>query len=385
MSICPATNGCIGCLACYRGCPHQARRLVPDERERKKITIRVDGVPVQVYECTTVRRALESVGVTFGRFPGEGRIFAPCRVGGCHSCSVLANGEVVRACVTPVEEEMEIQTALPEAHTPLRIIHGPQAHQVGGKATPWRLKGDRYIEVAIWAAGCCYACPQCQNYHVTYDGRSEPMTPEEAAKLVTMHRRMYGVDRMAISGGEPTLNRRWLVQYFKALKGLNPDKEARLHLDSNGAILTRDYLDELVLDAGVTDIGVEPKGVRLETFIKMTAVGDRALAERYLNTSWEAVRYTVNNHQDRVFLGVGLPYNKALITLSEVREFGERLASIDPRVQLCVLDYFPTFRRTDIQRPTVEEMLKVKRVLEEEAGLKTVVVQTSIGNIGPKQ
>ena len=208
------------------------------------------------------------------------------------------------------------------------------------------------------------------------------MSPEDAASLVTVARRHYGVDRMAISGGEPTLNRSWLIQFFKELRRLNPDPHARLHLDSNGTILTPDYIDELVLEAHVTDIGIEPKGLTTETFMRITAVKDKTLAERYLETSWRAIKYVADNYIDRVFLGVGLPYNKALISLDEVAHFGEKLASIDPNIQLCVLDYFPTFRRRDIKRPRPAEMLKVKRILED-SGLKTVIVQTSIGHIGP--
>lgn len=382
--ICPSPADCIGCLSCHRGCPYQARKLIEDERRWERIRIRVDGVLVQVPERITLKRALESLGISFGKYPGDGRIFAPCEVGGCYSCSVVVDGGARRACVTAVREGMEVETLLPEDHNPLRIIHGPGPHTVGGKGTPWWLKGDRYIEVAIWAAGCCYSCPQCQNYHVTFDGRSSPLTPVEAAEAVTLHRRRYGVDRMAISGGEPTLNRRWLVEYFKELRRLNPDPKARLHLDTNGAILTRDYLDELILDAGATDVGIEPKAVRLETFMGTTGVGDSRLAEKYLSTSWEAIRYVADNHRDKVFLGVGLPYNRALITLEEVREYGLRLASMDPDIQLCVLDYFPTFRRLDIGRPSFREMLEVKRVLEDEAGLRAVVVQTSMGHIDPR-
>jgi len=144
---------------------------------------------------------------------------------------------------------------------------------------------DKYVEVAIWAAGCNLRCKSCQNYTVTYNNSSTPYTPYEAAKLVTYYRRLYGVNGMAISGGEPTLNRRWLIEYFKELRKLNPDREARLHLDSNGTILTSDYIDELI-EAGVNNIGVEPKGLRLETFMDITGVTDRRLAELYLETSW---------------------------------------------------------------------------------------------------
>jgi len=121
----------------------------------------------------------------------------------------------------------------------------------------------------------------------------------------------------------------------------------------------------------VTDIGIEPKGVRPETFMKTTAVRNRKLAERYLETSWNAVKYLVDNYGEKVF-----------ITLEEVARFGEKLASIDLDVQLCVLDYFPTFRRRDMERPSPKEMLKVKEALKG-TGLRTVVVQTSIGHTGP--
>lgn len=380
--ICPGPQTCIGCGACVAGCPNEARRLVADERQRGHVTITVDGQPFAVPERVTLKRALEGLGVTFGIVPGEGDLAAPCRTGGCWSCAVLADGQVVRACVHPVSDGMVVQTALSPGQPPLRIIHGPQPHSVGGKATPWDLKArGRYIEVAIWTAGCNLRCPQCQNYTTTYDGRSPPLTPDEAAYRVTRARRRYGVDRMAISGGEPTLNRAWLVAYFRALRALNLDPAARRHLDSNGTLLTPDYVDELV-EAGVTDIGVEPKGVAPETFMRITGIADRALAERYLATAWDAVTYIAGHYREQVFLGVGLPYNRALIGLDEVQEFGRRLAAIRPDIQLCVLDYFPTFRRRDLRRPSLTEMLRVKRVLEE-TGLRTVVVQTAVGHFGP--
>jgi pyruvate formate lyase activating enzyme len=188
---------------------------------------------------------------------------------------------------------------------------------------------------------------------------------------------------MAMSGGEATLNRSWLVGCFQALKALNPDPQARLHLDSNGMLLTPDYVDELVLEAGVTDIGIEPKAVRAATFQRITGIADVALAKRYLDTAWQAVEYMAATYAERVFLGVGMPYNRELVGLDEVEAFGRRLAGIDPQVQLCVLDYFPTFRRRGLRRPRPSEMLEVKRILEG-TGLRTVVVQTAIGHLGPR-
>ena len=381
---CPSPQACIGCGVCVQGCPYQAREMVADDGPRAALNITVNGQPLSVPERITVKRAMELAGLSFGVRWGEGDVPAPCCTGGCYSCVVLADGQAVRACVSPVRDRMAIETALPADHVPRRIIHGPQGHAVGGKATPWWLKAERrHIEVAIWAAGCNLRCPQCQNFPTTYDGVSQPMTPQEAALLVTHARQRCRVDRMAISGGEATLNRPWLVQYFQALKALNPDPQARLHLDSNGTLLTPDYIDELILEAGVTDIGIEPKAVRVATFQRITGIADVALAGRYLDTAWQAVEYVATTYPDRVFLGVGMPYNRELVSLDEVGEFGRRLASIDPEVQLCVLDYFPTFRRRELRRPHPSEMLNVKRVLEG-AGLRTVVVQTAIGHLGPR-
>jgi len=117
--------------------------------------------------------------------------------------------------------------------------------------------------------------------------------------------------------------------------------------------------------------------------MRISGIEDPVLAQRYLTTAWEAIGYVASTYADRVFLGVGLPHNRAFISLEEVWEFGERLAAINPETQLCVLDYFPAFRRRDIRRPGVREMLMVKKTLEQ-AGLKAVVVQTAIGHIGPE-
>jgi pyruvate formate lyase activating enzyme len=366
--------------------------MVVDEGPRATLKVTVDGQSLDVPERITVKRAMELVGLSFLASGCEEDLPAPlvpargpgCGTGGCYNCTVLADGRPVRACVSPVKDGIAIETTLPTDHVPWRIIHGPQGHAVGGKATPWWLKAERRaIEVAIWAAGCNLHCLQCQNFSTTYDGVSRAMTPQEAAGLVTRARQRHGVDRMAISGGEATLNRPWLVEYFKVLKTLNPDPQARLHLDSNGTLLTPGYIDELVLEAGVTDVGIEPKAVEVATFRRITGIADPDLAGHYLETAWRAIEYVSATYSDQVFLGVGMPYNHELVRLREVEAFGQRLAGVDPDVQLCVLDYFPTFRRRGLHRPLPSEMLTVKRVLER-TGLRTVVVQTTIGHFGPE-
>ncbi len=380
---CPGGGECVGCGSCYLVCPYGA--IIPEEVEtRGEVAIVVDGEKVHVPRGITLKKALELIGYRFVRFPerGDRTIFAPCETGGCYACAVLVDGVLTPLCHTAVRSGMRVCTDVSDT-TPLRIVEGFIPHSVGGVGTPWWIKGHTYIEVACFAAGCNLRCPTCQNFTITYNSILEPMTPSRAAMLLSYVRRKYGVDRMAISGGEPTLNRRWLLEFFSELKKRNPDPKARLHLDTNATILTRDFIDALV-EAGVTDIGPDLKAYTLDTFKKITGITDDSLARRYLETSWDAVRYMIYEYYpEKLFVGIGIPYNRAFYpNLEELAKFGEEIARIDPDVQVCVLDYRPEFKARNIKRPTVEEMLRVKKILND-VGLKTVIVQTYLGHIGP--
>ncbi len=368
---------CIGCGACFLACPYQAIEL-KDRESVREVTVHVDGRVCEVPGRVSVREALDILGLAEVHPPGAKGIFAPCRVGACLSCTVEINGALRPACITEAEHGMRIRTTRPEDLTPLRLVDGFMGHTVGGVGTPWDLKGRGYIEVACFAGGCNFRCPQCQNWTTTYGGRGVPKSPGDAARRLTLARERYGVDRMAISGGECTLNRGWLIEYLRELKSLNPDERARLHVDTNGSLLTPDYIDELV-SAGMTDIGIDLKSVEVETFTRITGVEDAALARRYLETAWDAVRYISDRYAKRVFLGVGIPYNPEFVSLEEMADSGAMLAAIDPGVQVCVLDYRGEFRRR-IRRPSPMEMARVGRVLKD-AGLNTVLCQTARGHI----
>jgi pyruvate formate lyase activating enzyme len=349
----------------------------------RNIAIEIDGTETKVPKGLTVKRALELNGCKTSKYPEKDSIFTPCETGGCWSCVVQIDGELERACVTPARDGVTIETILPEDYTPKRIVSGFSGHPVGGVGTPWWLKSGRgYVEAAVFAAGCNFRCPQCQNWDIAYQSSGKAYTPGEAAVLMTTTRKKFEVDRMAISGGESTLNRRWLVQYVRELKTLNSDENARIHVDTNGSILTEDYIDELV-EAGMTDVGPDLKGCQVETFVRITGVEDPVLAERYQETAWEAVRHLLQKYKEQVFTGVGIPYNKELISLEEVGEMGEKLSDIDPEVQVCVLDYRPEFKRLNLIKPGYKEMLEVHKMLSGK-GLKTVLCQTERGHIGPE-
>ncbi|MEW6069115.1 MAG: radical SAM protein [Candidatus Thermoplasmatota archaeon] len=371
-SVCPSIDYCIGCGACYLACPYEAVELTEHE-SKEEVAIKIDNEKYSVPARITVKKALELAGY---------KIFAPCEVGGCYSCTVLVDNEVERSCVTTVKDGMEILTQIPNDYIPKRIVHGFTPHLVGGVGTPWELKNlGGYIEVACFAAGCNLRCPQCQNWTTTYCGKDIALTPKVTAEMMTRARKEFRVDRMAISGGEPTLNRKWLLQYVRELKKLNPDKDARIHLDTNATILTEDYIDKLV-NAGMTDIGIDLKGLELATFQKITGLKNKELAEKYLTTEWHALKYSVDKYSEKVFVGAGIPYNKDFMSFEELRKIGEKIRSIDENIQVCALDYRGEFR-SKIARPSYSEMLKVWRILHE-IGLKTVICQTPFGHLGPE-
>lgn len=372
-------NACIGCGACYLACPNKAIEIVEDKRA-SEVTIKVNGKTAQASERIPIKETLSLLGYSITCLPKNKGIFAPCEVGACFSCAVEIDGVVKPACITGIKDGMSIKTNLPEDYVPKRIVSGFMGHMVGGVGTPWRLKGGGYIEVACFTGGCNLRCPQCQNWTITYGGKGRPLTPKEAAYQITSARYYFGVNRMAISGGECTLNRSWLIQYIKELKALNPDSQARFHVDTNGSLLTPDYIDDLV-NAGMTDIGIDLKALELSTFQDITGLKDKVLAQTYMDNARNAVHYILKHYKNRIFLGIGIPYNKDLISKEEIKRLGEKIYTIDPEVQVCALDYRREFR-SDIKRPAYEEMVEIYNVLKN-TGLKTVVCQTTHGHIGP--
>lgn len=371
--VCPAGevlgSNCIGCGACVLACSGSAINLVEVRGKRKNINIRINGESFSVPERITLKDALGYAGISFSHEN------APCSVGGCWCCAVLADGSPMPACITDVREGMEIDTLA--AIEPKRVVTGFGPHMVGGVGTPISIRNYiSPVEVALFTHGCNLRCPQCQNHIMSFTGGME-MAPGEAAVMLSNMRRIYRVNRMAFSGGECTLNRRWLIQTIKELKKLNRDEKARIHVDTNGSLLTKNYLDELV-SAGMTDAGIDLKGIRLETFQRITGVKEHS--ELYLENAWNAVKYLIENHP-QVFVGVGIPYNKALILREEIQEIGERIAGISCAVQVCVLDYRAAFRR-NLEQPAAGEMKEVKEILNS-TGLKNVIAQTARGHIGP--
>jgi len=88
-------------------------KLFPEISRGRKISLRVDGQDIEAYEGESVASALLAAGITTLRLSHKHE--APrglyCGMGVCYECLVTIDGvHAQRACVTPVEDGMVIET-----------------------------------------------------------------------------------------------------------------------------------------------------------------------------------------------------------------------------------------------------------------------------------
>ena len=88
---------------------HAAVRILCEQRGAK-VTIRVDGEPVEAYEGEMVAAALMAAGVyRLRRSPNAGTARgAFCLMGVCQECLVRIGGELRQSCMVPVMAGLEI-------------------------------------------------------------------------------------------------------------------------------------------------------------------------------------------------------------------------------------------------------------------------------------
>lgn len=372
---------CYGCGACALICPREALEMV-EEKRKGKVSLKVNGEKVWVPERITVEAALKEISRRLPLIPEEQSVFAPCGVGACWACAVEVDGVIKPACNVGVREGMKVKTKLPEDYVPVRIVGGFTGFIPGEQSGPY-VDGVRfapYPEVCCYLAGCDFRCPQCQSWEISFKGIGNLFTPAHAAKRLTKEKEMRRAESitLSISGGECTLNRPWLIQFIKELKDLNPGPQVHILVATNGSLLTDSYVDELY-QAGMTDIVIGLKALHLENFMHVTGLRDRDLAEKYCRTAWDAVRYIDTEYKDKITLGVGFPYNKALNDVDEVKAMGEAIHSIDPAIVVDLQNYTPEFRAKFLLAPD-DEVAMVHRTLKD-IGLEVVIYKTDDGRI----
>jgi pyruvate formate lyase activating enzyme len=358
---CPAgSTDCLGCGTCLKGCPAGARSLAEAREEKPPVKVSVNGIVYSVPSRITISRALEILGIRSPNTTDNSHDEDLCRSGGCFKCAVLVDGQLARGCSTEVLEGMEIVATEEDIEElpPLRVVS--------------QLPSPLHTNVvSIFTHGCNFSCGFCHNWDTTFSSTGRPLTPQELARFLDGQLRSSETPRLGISGGEPTLNRRWLVDFIEELKMRHRD--LRIQVDTNASLLTGDYLDELY-DAGMTDISPDIKASEVGTFMKVTGVDNRELARRYLETSWQAIEYIVSEYSRKLYYVVAIPYHPAVISGDEIHAIGKRLASLDKNMDVNLIEYQPAFRMRYEEELSREEIERVKSLLND-AGLKKVWCQ----------
>ncbi len=354
-----AEAGCIGCGICLKGCPQGSRRLVVRPHRMAEIRCTVNGKPCITENAASVLDLLHELGETgaAGDVKGVSKDGACCGTGGCWSCAVLVDGALARSCVTPLREGMDI------------VTDSAALGKVESRRVVTVMRPHPHHHPTIFVHGCNYQCGACHNWDMTFASRSRALTPGEAVSLLRLDPQQdYWV---GISGGEPTLNRRWLIDAVQKIRASGDD--LRIQLDTNASLLTPDYVDEVVR-AGITDISPDLKALNLGPFMQLSGITVPETARRYLDASWHAVRYLCQAYRGRVFTAVSLPYHPAIHSARELAEIAGALVAIDPAMPVTLIEYQPAFRTRDWPFIDPETMENARRILES-AGLRRIVVQ----------
>ncbi|MEM3398295.1 MAG: 4Fe-4S binding protein [Nitrososphaerota archaeon] len=122
VSRCMSPSQCIGCLSCYWSCPYNARKIKFLELEEKNVSIWVEDRVYLVPYPSTLKEALENIGIAFGK-NGSRNLSSPCNLGGCWACSVIVDEKLERTCITPVITPEITQTSLFDVSIHLRIVY----------------------------------------------------------------------------------------------------------------------------------------------------------------------------------------------------------------------------------------------------------------------
>ncbi|WP_078060542.1 radical SAM protein [Desulfotomaculum copahuensis] len=345
-------KNCIGCGTCLKGCPAGDRSLKHNLETRTLYGIVVDGNQYFVPARISVRDALELVGKRSSHMHH-------CNSGGCFTCEVMVNGNLMRSCLTPVNENMVIFTNQEtlQKQPPLRLVSF--------------FPNYFHASLSVFTHGCNFSCGFCHNWNITFSSSGRSVTSIEAVQMARHILASKTDPRVGISGGEPTLNRRWLIDFIRELRKLYSN--IRIQLDTNASLLTNDYIDELY-DAGLTDISPDLKGDDLSTFMKLTGIKEKNLANRYLETAWEGVKYLVNNYHDRINLAVAIPYHPSFISRQEIERMGKRLANMDNKIDVNLIIYQPVFRMRSVSEVSDTDIDEALELLKD-AGLQKVWCQ----------
>jgi pyruvate formate lyase activating enzyme len=102
------------------------------------------------------------------------------------------------------------------------------------------------VRVVAWLSGCQFKCVYCHNPDTWKMTNGTPVSVARAVEVVSKYRRGLSVMRggLTISGGEPLMQRRFVIRVFAAVKELG----VHTALDSNG------YFGDRLTDSDLEEV-----------------------------------------------------------------------------------------------------------------------------------
>ncbi|MBU2577525.1 anaerobic ribonucleoside-triphosphate reductase activating protein [Patescibacteria group bacterium] len=220
--------------------------------------------------------------------------------------------------------------------------------QIAGYLKTSLIEWPGLISSVVFTPGCNFRCPFCHNPElINLSGKSKLLKEEEI--ISDLEKRKQWVDAVAITGGEPTLQKD-LPEFLKKLKKMG----YQIMVETNGS--KPEVLKTLFKESLVDFIGMDLKG-NFEDYDKYAGIQDSKLEIRNLNSklknSIEEIIKSGLKYELRTTVVPGLHTKDNLIELAEdIREISGNCSW-----------YLQQFRSTSCLNP---EFTKLKPFSKEE-------------------
>ncbi|RZN40308.1 MAG: radical SAM protein [Methanophagales archaeon ANME-1-THS] len=189
----------------------------------------------------------------------------------------------------------------------------------GCRAVPFITLSELRPRIWITLAGCNFRCKGC--FSIARDPVGELMSVEQLVTLVKNSSRAYygdtPLEEVVLTGGEPTLDRGYLVDLVARLK----EFVGGVVLDTNGYLLDEDYLQELIA-AGLTEVMFDLKA------------WDEKLHEWYTGYSNRRILENIRTAYGKVKLVVNTVYIPGIVDEREIERIAQFLAELDAKKEI---------------------------------------------------
>lgn len=224
---------------------------------------------------------------------------------------------------------------------------------------------DQGRKAWINLSGCNFDCRAC--FAIAKHEVGTPLSVEELVSLVIKSCEfIWGkgkmVDRTVITGGEPTVNARYLVALIRRLRELWVTK---FELSTNGYLLDTDLLDEL-------------RSLEVDLLVKLDLKAYNDEVHRWYpgKSNTNVLRAVELLHEYGLNFYVRTIFIPNIVDVDEIEKIAEFVSHIDRSILYRIFQFAPEHGNSAIsRRPSREEMLRAANIAQRH--LENVVISTS--------